>query len=69
VRIQPPQIITMKRKIKVPPYCEPMTRTELFGRKDCEHDFPPESEQGSTKYVSWRCSKCKMIVTYERITT
>lgn len=35
------------------------------GRKDCGHDYPPESKRAHDTYAFWTCSRCGMRRYYE----
>jgi len=60
-----PTTTTKPRKIALPSYCCPHGCQTSGGDKDCDHDYPPESKVEHTTYVTWRCSKCGMRVSFE----
>ena len=48
------------RKIDLPDYCCKYDVVTSGGRKECDHDYPPETKKEHDTFVSWTCSKCKM---------
>ena len=55
----------MNRKIELPDYCCPFTGVSKGGKKECDHDYPPESKEEFDTYIQYTCSKCGMKRSYE----
>jgi len=56
----------MNRKIDLDEeYFNPLTGISIGGKKNCDHDYPPESKVSKDDYAYLTCSKCEMKRIYE----
>jgi hypothetical protein len=55
----------VNRKIILPEYYCPFAGNSIGGDENYDHDYPPESKKNYDTYVTWTCSKCGMIRSYE----
>ena len=55
----------VNRKISLPEFCCPHSFWTSGGDTDCDHDYPPETEEAHTEHHTWTCSKCGMRTSFE----